>query len=173
MTHFKSKYLYPLATLRLAGLLALIASFGLFVFIGIPSLSKQHSGAKFFGLVSFGFLLFSYIIYVFGKPALTERYNLIIENGVPKLIDNFLRNEILLKENFKGFSFSSYGNKRGLYDFKTLIFYFQDGSIIELPQFLYSNFKLIKPALITNSIKYLGEEPYKWKNLISRHYRFE
>lgn len=173
MTDFKSKFVYLIFVLRLLFLVALLGAISLFVFIGIPSLTKQHSGLKAFGLISLGLLLFGYLIIVLGKSTLTQRYNISITNRQAVLHDIILGRHIALDEKFKGFSLSSYGDRRAIYDFKTLIFYFSNGKKIEFPQFLYTNFKAIMPSLTEHSIKFLGQEPYKWKNLISRHYYFE
>lgn len=173
MTDFNSKYIYPIFVLRLLLLVALLGAISLFVFIGIPSLTKQHSGLKAFGLISFGLLLFGYLMTMLGKSTLTQRYSVYITNGQTKLRDNILGRHISLDENFKGFSLSSYGDRRAIYDWQTLIFYFTNGDKIELPQFLYYNFKDIMPSLRDQQIPFLGQEPYKWKNLFSRHYYFE
>ncbi|MDF2189230.1 hypothetical protein [Paraflavitalea sp. CAU 1676] len=173
MADFKSKYVYAVFVLRLLLLLALVGAISLFIFIGIPSLTRKHSGIKALGLVAFGLLLFSYLIFILGKSTLTQRYSLVITGKQPMLKDNILGRQIPLDENFKGFSLSSYGDRRAIYDFKTLIFYFSDGRMIELPQFLYTNFKDIQPALASHAVKFLGEEPYRWKNLISRRYHFK
>ncbi len=170
---FKSKYNYFLAVLRLLFLLTLFTCVLLFIFIGVPSLVKQHSGIKALGLISCGFLLFGYLIVILGKSVLTQRYNIVIGNGQTILYDNFLGRNFLLNENFKGFSFSSYGDGRSGYAFKVLIFYFSNGRKIEMPQFLYTNFKDIMPSLIAASVTYLGEEPFLWKNLFSRKYHFD
>ncbi len=173
MADFKSKYIYPIFVLRLFLLIALVGAILLFIFIGIPSLTKQHSGLKAFGLISLGFLLSRYLIIAFGKSTLTQRYSISIARGRAILHDNIFGRHINLDENFKGFSLSSYGDRRTIYKFKTLIFYFENGHKIELPQFLFANFKDIIPSLNAHSIRFLGQEPYKWKNIFSRHYFFE
>ena len=173
MTDFKSKFIYPIFVLRLLMLLALIGAFSLFIYYGVPSLTNQHSGIKGIGLISIGLLMFGYLIIVLGKSTLTQRYSVSIINGKTMLRDNIFGRHLSLDEDFKGFSISSYGDRKAIYDFKTLIFYFTNGQKIELPQFLYSNFKDIMPSLAEQSIKFLGHEPYKWKNLFSRDYNFE
>lgn len=173
MTDFKSKYIYPIFVLRLIFLIALAGAVSLFAFIGVPALLKQHSILKAVGLISFGVLLFGYLVIIMGKSTLTQRYSVLIINRQTMLHDNIFGRNILLDESFKGFSISSYGDKGAVYDFKTLIFYFSNGNKIELPQFLYTNFKDIMPSLKEQKVNFLGHEPYKWKNLISRHYYFE
>jgi hypothetical protein len=173
MTDFKSKFIYPVFILRLLLLLSLVGAISLFIFIGIPSLAKQHSGLKALGLISFGLALFGYLTFVLGKSTLTQRYNVVIEDGQVLLRDNLVGKHNRLDENFRGFSLSNYGDRRAIYEFKTLIFYFQSGRKIEFPQFLYSNFKHILPSLTAHSVHYFGQEPYRWKNLVSRHYFFD
>lgn len=172
-TDFKSKFVYPVFVLRLLLFVSIATGFFLFIFIGIPSLTKQHSLLKAIGLISLGIILFAYLFFMLGMPLFTQRYNLIIQNGQVTLHDIFFGKHIKIDQSFKGFSLSNYSN-RGLGSFvKTLIFYFHSGQKIEFPQFLYLNFKDIQPSLIDNSITYLGEEPFKWKNLLLRRYFFE
>ena len=47
------------------------------------------------------------------------------------------------------------------------------GEKIELPQFLFFNFKNLAPSLQENGITFLGEEPYIWKWVDSRVYKFD
>lgn len=173
MENFKSKYIYLIFVLRVLLLSVLLSALSLVAFIGIPSLIKQGSIGKAIGLCLYGFGLVGYLLYMLGRSTFTERYDVVVENGVITLKDNFFGGHIKLDENFKGYSISNYFHRVSAYNFKTVIFYFENGLVVELPQFLYWNFKHIQPVLENCSLNYLGQEPFKWKNLISRKYFFK
>ena len=173
MLNFKSKFIYPVYIARFLLFLALIVAAVLFVFVGIPSFFKQHSIIKSIGLSTLGFFLFSYMMIMSFLSLKLERYSIVITNEKAYLKDNVFGKKIFLNENFYGYSFSNYSSRHSGIDFRTLIFYFQDGKKIEMPQFLHLNFKEIHPALKGNKIHFLGNEPFKWKNLFRRQYFFE
>jgi len=173
MANFKSRYVYPVLIIRLIFLFALITCFFLAVTIGIPSFWNKYSPVKATGLTVLILILFTFVLYVFGRSVLTQRFILRIENKVAYLKDIFTKKEISLDGTFKGYSYSSYGDSKAFHDFKTLLFYFHDGRIIEFPQFLYKNFKHIHSALNDAEVHFLGNEPYIWKNLIARDYKFK
>lgn len=75
------------------------------------------------------------------------------------------------KAEVKGFSLSKYPTK--MWDFDEVILHLKNSDKIELPQFLYWNFKEIKPSLGANGVTFLGPEPFRWKFLDSRHYQFD
>jgi hypothetical protein len=172
MTEFRTKFIYPIHVIRILTFLSIMAGFSLFITVGIPSFIRPHPPAKVVLLTMFGLMLFGFLIYHYGRVLWTQRFNIIIQNKKVYLKDVFSRKEINLDNSFKGYSYSSYGSNRAFKDFKTLLFYFNNGRIIEFPQFLYTNFKDIREALYEAGIKFLGHEPYIWKNLISRDYRF-
>jgi hypothetical protein len=41
-----------------------------------------------------------------------------------------------------------------------------------MPKFMYLNFREIEPMLVGNKVKFLGDEPFKWKNIIQRIYQY-
>jgi hypothetical protein len=173
MENFKSKYVYPVLIIRLIFLLGLVACFFLAITIGIPSFWNKHSPVNAAGLTVLMLIVFTFLLYAFGRSVLTQRFILKIEGKVAYLQDIFTKKEILLDSTFKGYSYSSYGDSRAFHDFKTLLFYFHDGRIIEFPQFLYKNFNEIHSALSHTEVHFLGHEPYIWKNLIDRDYKFK
>ena len=141
--------------------------------MGIPSFWEKHSPVKALGLTIFGILLFAFLLYNYGKTILTQRFILLIKNESVYLKDVLFHKTTLLDDSFKGYSYSSYGDGSAVRNFKTLLFYFTDGRIIEFPQFLFTNFKHIHGALSDAKVNFLGDEPYIWKNLISRVYHFK
>ena len=171
MIYFKSKFIYPIFIIRAIFFLALVASLGMFIVIGVPSFWENHPPIEAIGLTIVGVTFFLYLILVFGKSAWMQRFNIIIEGNNAYLKDFLFKSSIQLDSNFKGYSYSSYGDRRALYNFKTLIFYFDYGRIIEFPQFLYLNFKRIHSSLSDMKVTFLCDEPYKWRNLVSRVYR--
>jgi hypothetical protein len=173
MAVFKSKLVYLIFFIRLIFFLALITSLILLLCIGVPGLWKKYTPVQAAGLAILGIALFMYLLYSFGKSIWMQRFAIIIEDGTVRLKDIILQKSILLDDSFKGYSYSSYGDGRAAYNFKTLLFYFNDGQIIEFPEFLFSNFKYISEALINAKVNFLGNEPYRWKNLISRVYHFK
>jgi hypothetical protein len=144
----------------------------MFIFIGVPSFWRNNPPIQAIGATILGTALILYILYNFWRSFWMQRFIITIEDKNIYLKDILLRKLILLDNSFKGYSYSSYGDSRAVYDFKTLLFYFNDGRIIEFPQFLFTNFKKIHEALLQAKVNFLGNEPYRWKNLISRVYLF-
>lgn len=94
------------------------------------------------------------------------------EGGNLKVIDAVSKKQhVISKAAIKGFSLSKYPTR--IWNFDEVIIYLSNGNKIELPQYLYWNFKEIKPAFESNGIPFLGFERFRWKFLDSRHYEFE
>lgn len=143
------------------------------IFNAVPSFWTENVlGVKLvFGIIAGVFLAF-YFPYHLAKLLLTQRKNIVFQSGQLILKDAVSFTEILIdKSNLKGFSTSIC--QTNVWGFKTIIFYFVNGGKMEFPQFLYWNFKDIKPALEDNKISYLGHEPYRWKWFDTRHYFFD
>ena len=107
------------------------------------------------------------------RPLITSTKNYIIrDNAIEEY--NFLTfsTRTIDKNEIKGFSTSiiPYNN---IPNFKQIIIYLKDGSKIDLMQYAYFNFKKIKPALIDKKYIYLGHEPYVWKWVNSRVYKYD
>ena len=81
------------------------------------------------------------------------------------------KRRVLRREDIKGFSLSEYP-LRGI-NFKSILLYLYNGQKVELPQFLFLNFKQLTRSLQESGIKFLGEEPYIWKWIDSRYYKFD
>jgi hypothetical protein len=173
MTEFRSKFVYPVFFVRLVVFLFLVTGVIMVVVIGLPNAWKKHPPAQAIVSILLGLLLFTYLLYIFGKSFLTQRFIIVIKNETVCLKDIIFRKSISLDDSFKGYSYSSYGDSSAFKDYKTLLFYFHDGRIIEFPQFLFTNFKHIHEALLNAKMIFLGNEPYIWKNLISRVYHFK
>lgn len=115
-------------------------------------------------------LIFS--CYRFLKLLRTQRNILIFEKNHLKIIDAVFKTERAIHTSeIKGFSLTTYPTKG--WDFKEILIYLSNGEKIELPQFLYWNFKDIKPGLELNGLRFLGFEKFRWKFFDSRHYEFD
>jgi len=171
MKSFKSKYNYLILFLRVAGLIffAFLFTFSLKM---TPELleAEKYSFKSIFGMGAFLFGM-GFLGYLFGKLVFIQRIILHIENHNLKIIYAITRTKKDLKaKDIKGFSVSVYPIK--VWNFKSIILYFENGQKAELPQFLYFNFKKIPEALESLDIKNFGHEPFRWKGLDSRHYKY-
>lgn len=101
-----------------------------------------------------------------------QRYNFFLYNDriTMKNVISGKETDILIQE-IKGYSLSNYPTK--IRDFKEIIIYLKNGKKIELPQFLFFNFKDLMQSLNMSDINFLGHENFKWKFLDSRVYQYE
>ena len=173
MEVFKSKFNYPVLLLRAIGFGAASSGFIFFIVIGIPKIWNKFAEVQAAAVTLLGFLYIFYIVYMVGYPFLTQRFKLVIEDGKVYIKDVIFNRVLPLDASFKGYTNSEYGSSRAIVKFETLIFYLSDGRIIEFPQMLYRNFKSIKKSLEDNDIRSLGYEPFIWKNLVSRSYKYK
>ena len=133
--------------------------------------SDNYSFKTWLGL-SCGLFLFLILTYRFGKLVKTQRKNLIIQDKCVFIRDTVFNTEKVYNlYDIKGFSLTKYPTK--IWTFKEIIIYMKNGDKIELPQFLYLNFKDFKDAFEICGLEYLGFEEYSWKFLDSRHYKYE
>ena len=173
MRDFKTKYNYLVFGLRLLFFLFSIALFLGFIFYAAPKvIQREDFGIKLFiGLLAALFLAI-FLPYRFGKLLLTQRNILAFEDGCLIVTDAILKKQYVVSNyEIKGFSLSKYPTK--IWDFDEVVIYLNNGNKMELPQFLYWNFKDIKPAFDDNDVMFLGHEPFRWKFLDSRHYQFD
>ena len=77
-------------------------------------------------------------------------------------------NDITTK--IKGYSSSYYGYKN---DIKCLIIYLKDKRHINMPRYMYFNYRDIEPALQQLNLPFLGNELFVGKYVISRAYQFD
>ena len=173
MENFRTKYNYLIFGLRVVFFLFFAGLLFVFLFYAAPRMlqDKSFDFKTFIGLLA-GLFLFLFLPYRFGKLLVTQRDVLSFENEEFQLIDAITgkKHSISVHE-LKGFSMTKYPTK--VWDFKEIILYFNNGRKIELPQFLYLNFREIKPAFESNGLRFLGIEPFRWKFLDSRHYHFD
>lgn len=173
MEDFKPKYNFIILVLRLFFLLLFIGLFAGFCWYTAPNLlqSDQPLYRKVIG-IPLGALLLLFLIYRFVKILSTQRNVFHFEDGDLILTDAITKNrKAIRKSEIKGFSLSNYPTKA--WNFKEIIIYCHSGTKIELPQFLYLNFKEIKPYFEDNNLTFLGFEPFQWKFLDSRYYQFD
>ena len=168
---FKTNFNYVILILRFFSLLFFGAlSAGMIYVIILNLKSDDYLATIFFGMLFTSLMI--YFTYLFIIAIIKQSYNFTFEEGSIYKISVLSRKKELLKiTEIKGFSTSEYPLK--IWNFKSIILYFQNGKKIELPQFLYFNFKEIENKLIENSIRKFGHEKHKWKSITSRHYEFE
>jgi hypothetical protein len=108
----------------------------------------------------------------FSRAVWTERFSMVITHDQVMIKDKlFFKSSILRHDEIKGFSLAEYPIRiRGV---RSILLYLVDGHKIEFPQFLFFNFKNLAGALEESGIPFLGEEPYIWKWVDSRIYKFD
>lgn len=173
MRDFKTRFNYLLLGLRALFFLFFVALFLGLIFYAAPKIIRSDDfGIRLFiGLLAALFIAI-FLPYRFGKLLLTQRNVLSFKNGDLILTDAILNKRIVIsKKEIKGFSLSKYPTK--VWDFHELIVYLANGNKIELPQFLYWNFKELRPAFEENGLSFLGYERFRWKFFDSRYYQFD
>jgi hypothetical protein len=170
MTDFKTYYnpLIGIGRLAFSFFFGGLTCFVIYLFIHDFNINsnKQHF------LFILGALIFGAIFQMFFKEFISTTKNYKI--GVSSIEEfNFLTlsTKTIYENEIKGFSSSIIPYR--IWDFKQIIIYLKDGSKINLMQFAYFNFKEIKPCLLEKKYNYLGHEPYIWKWINSRVYRFD
>jgi hypothetical protein len=166
------KFNYPVFILRMLfeavflvlGIVALV--------LGPSHWSENHDLSGVIGItVAFAVLLF-YINFKFLRAIWTERFGIRFETGSLIITDHLLlKRRVLRGDDIKGFSLSEYP-LRGM-KVKSILLYLSSGKKVEFPQFLFFNFKSLSPSLQESGITFLGEEPYIWKWVDSRYYKFD
>ena len=138
-----------------------------------PGESLAHHDLAGVIAVTFAFfLLLFYVNFKIGRAIWTERFTMRIEAGSIVITDLFtFKKRVLHGADIKGFSLAEYP-LRGL-KVKSILLYLVNGQKIEFPQFLFYNFKRLNQALQENGIRFLGEEPFVWKWVDSRYYKFD
>jgi hypothetical protein len=97
---------------------------------------------------------------------------MIITHEMVVIKDHLLfRSSALGQAEIKGFSLSEYPIR--LKGVQSILLYLINGQKIEFPQFLFLNFRKLTTALEESGIPFLGEEPYIWKWIDSREYKFD
>ncbi|GGF25957.1 hypothetical protein [Flavobacterium limi] len=171
MKHFRTQFNYIILVGRFIFTIFFAGLSVLMLYLIIENfMAKDYLAMMIFGII-FN-LIMIYFTYLLIIAIIKQSYNFTFEEGSIYKISVLSRQKELLKTTeIKGFSTSEYPLK--IWNFKSLILYFQNGKKIELPQFLYFNFKEIENKLIENSIRKFGHEKHKWKSITSRHYEFE
>jgi hypothetical protein len=173
METFATKYNYLIFGLRSLFFLFFVGLLIGFFAYSVPKFINERafSFKLIVGMLAATFLVV-FLCYRFLKLLVTQRKILVFEDEHLKIIDAIFRSERTIhKSEIKGFSLTSYPTK--MWDFKEILIYLSNGEKIELPQFLYWNFKAIKSGLELNRLKFLGFEKFRWKFLDSRYYEFD
>ncbi len=101
----------------------------------------------------------------------TTKSYIITPDGIEVINLLTFQKTAISKKEILGFSTSEIPYKIG--NFKEILIYLKNGDKIDLMQFAYFNFKKIEPALIDKRYDFLGYEPYIWKWVNSRVYKFD
>ena len=132
----------------------------------------KTNGYKEYFYIILGGTVFAVVFHQFFTDFVTKTKNYIITN---QTIEEFnfltLKTKTIYKDDIKGFSTSIVPYR--IWDFKQIIIYLKDGSKIDIMKFAYFNFKKIKPTLVDKQYNYLGHEPYIWKWVNSRVYKYD
>ena len=119
-----------------------------------------------------GAALFTVVFQMFFKTFVTTTKNYLITN---QAIEEFnlltLKTKTIFKNDIKGFSTSTVRYR--IWNFEQIIIYLKDGTKINIMQFAYFNFKKIKQTLVDKKYNYFGYEPYIWKWVDSRVYKYD
>jgi len=173
MGTFTTKYNYLILGLRSIFFLFFVGLFVGFFAYSVPKFidEREFSFKMIVGMVAATFLVM-FLCYRFLKLLRTQRKVLVFENDHLKVTYAIFKTErIIHKSEIKGFSLTTYPTK--VWNFKEILIYLTNGEKIELPQFLYWNFKDFKSGLESNELKFLGFERFRWKFLDSRYYQFD
>lgn len=169
---FKAKFNYLIFWLRLFFGIFTLCVFVVFILVSPELFKSFERGLKFYIGFLAGLFLYTYLPYRFFKMAYLQRESLFIYEDyiqIDKILSKTLEDIPLI--DFKGYSISRYPTK--LWNFKEVILYLKNGKKIEIPQFLYINFKDFLEALQKSKLTHLGYEPYKWKFPDGRKFLFD
>jgi hypothetical protein len=171
MKILKTKFNY----LILIGRIFFTSFFLLLSFLAFYTAYLELNGNGFSVMILFAFiflLILIYLIYHFADLIINQSYNIFIcKTSISKVSIFNSRKRSFDFNQIKGFSTSDYPIK--IWTFKSIIVYLNSGEKIEIPQFLYFNFKAIEEVLINNAVKNFGYEEFKWKSFNLRYYKFE
>jgi hypothetical protein len=155
MYDFKSRYIYLVFGLRLLGFAFFMFYSILIFYFGPDFIAESTNDFKLILGVLAGLVFALYVPYRFAKLLITQRNDLILQNNLVFLMDAITGKEVCFDlSEIKGYSTSIY--KINIRDFETIFLHLNTGKKIEFPQFLYWNFKDIRPAIEAYSIPYLG-----------------
>jgi|GEM_PF-6433957 len=135
-------------------------------------LSRTHDLSGVLAIMAGFIFVCSMATFKFWRAVWTERYNMVIADNQVTIKDQLLfRSFVLRNDEIKGFSLSEYPIR--ISGIKSILLYLINGEKIEFPQFLIFNFKKLTRALEKSGVPFLGEEPYIWKWIDSRRYKFD
>lgn len=171
-TPMHGKFNYPVFILRMI-IEAVFLVLGIFVMIlGPGHWSANHDSSGVVGMTVVFAALLLFINVKIIRAIWTERFGIRIEPDSLIITDHLLfKRRVLRGDDIKGFSLSEYP-LRGM-KVKSILLYLSTGEKIEFPQFMFFNFKSLAPSLQESGITFLGEEPYIWKWVDSRVYKYD
>jgi hypothetical protein len=166
------KFNYPLFIARIIIVTGFLALSITCLILGPSHWSAAHDLSGVVGITVTFTLLLLFVNAKLIRAIWTERFGIRIERDTLIMSDHLrFKRLVLQRAEIKGFSLSEYP-LRGL-SVKSVLLYLSNGKKIELPQFLFFNFKQLAPALEESGVKFLGQEPYIWKWIDSRTYKFD
>jgi hypothetical protein len=171
-TAMRGKFNYIVFLLRIIFALAFTTVSVYIIIIGPGRWTAGHDLSGVIGITSLWGIITFYIAFKIIRAIWTERFTLSLAGDGIIIKDLILfKHRTLQKADIKGFSLSEYPLRNNI--FKSILFYLGDGTKVEFPQFLFLNFKKLTQALKESGITFFGEEPYVWKWVDSRYYKFD
>jgi hypothetical protein len=168
----RGKFNYPIFIARIIIVTGFLALSLTALILGTSHWSERHDLSGVIGITVTFTLLLLFVNVKFIRATWTERFGIRIDRNSLIITDHLrFKRQVLQRADIKGFSLSEYP-LRGL-SVKSILLYLSNGEKIELPQFLFFNFKQLAPALEQSGVKFLGQEPYIWKWIDSRRYKFD
>jgi hypothetical protein len=135
-------------------------------------LSRKHDLSGVIGVMAGFVFVCSLATFKFWQAVWTERFTMTITRDTVIIKDRmFFKSFSLPQSEIKGFSLSEYPIR--ICGIQSILLYLVNGQKIEFPQFLFFNFKKLAKALEESGISFLGKEPYIWKWIDSRIYKFD
>lgn len=132
----------------------------------------ETNGFKEYCFIILGATTHALLFRMFFKAFITTTKNyLITEQTVEEFNILTQKTKTIYKADIKGFSTSTVPYR--IWNFKQVIIYVNDGTRIDIMQFAYFNFNKIKQTLVDKKYTYLGHEPYIWKWVNSRVYKYD
>jgi hypothetical protein len=172
MKYFRAKHIYLILLFWLCLCIFWIVVIILFLTKLKYLINGSSTALEKIGIILGCIFIVGYLALISGHMTMLLRYGLVIsDNRI------FLHDKLLFRKNditpiVKGYSRTQFGNFQNIFS-NTLIIYLTDRRKINIPKFLYLNFRDIESALIESKVQLLGDEPFKWKNAIQREYHYD
>lgn len=168
----RAKFNYILFVIRILFVLAWSAAVVGSLCYMPGDLGRTHELSGVIGVMAGFICVFSLFTFKLWRAVWTERFSMHINPGQVIIKDHLLfRSFALRTDEIKGFSLSEYPIR--ISGVQSILLYLINGEKIEFPQFLFFNFKKLAKGLEQDGVPFLGKEPYIWKWIDSRVYKFD